>query len=1196
MSSSSSSSEAGPSGRRLVAEMPVYLSQANRDRQKAPQKKIDEFWKKFTTKAPGKATTLLPKNELASRLARRAAAVHPSHPAQASFAEAAALCHSKVTKIIEECRRVNQKYRDPHFDLEFDLKTGKRDCLESLDNTKEESSSDDSDSDSSRSASSRRHRRRRRHRDAGDGAVAGDEGVRRPHGRTPGSRFAPKSVKRVGEIFDDPKFYIDGPTANDVRQGRDGDCWLMAALCTLSNKPGLVEKLCVHHDPDVGVYGFVFHRDGEWFSEIIDDKLYLTKPDYDEAVSDRLNIERLLWDDGRERPDSEEIYRKTYQSNSGALYFAQCENPNETWLPLLEKAYAKAHGDYAAIEGGFTGEGIEDLTGGVTSELFTTDILDKESFWKNELMQVNKTFLFGCSTGLWGRGWGDRKGIVEQHAYSVMRAVEMDGERLLLLKNPWGKSEWKGPWSDGSKEWTPEWLRKLDHRFGDDGAFWISYKELLRKYQNFDRTRLFGPDWKVTSIWTTLSVPWTIEYHDTKFSFSLTKPGPVVIVLSQLDDRYFRGLEGQYEFSLAFRVHKAGQDDYLVRTQGSYRMRRSVNAELNLEAGEYLVLVKIDALRYDDTMPPEDVMRKNARSRREKLLRIGLAYDLAHAKAKITETDEEKAAREAYDKRKKEKMRDRLRKAIMKDRERAHYFDQKRITAQRRKVQRANERQKAKAEKREAEARKREEERHRAEVEEAERREAEYKAQAERKMAEGGKGADANDGRKEGEAGEPNIESEESQQTEKPELVITGRHSSIDAPEPETSTDAGEHTPPTSASGTTRSEASTGDDKTPTARGPRSEAGLAEARTLESQSSFHTSLETLPENVEPATAATSVEKDAGVSEPVSTDTPEAIQPDEPISALKNNSEVNIECEERPTSAGKPEEDEAKPPLHPEIEGKVRAIVDTLESWEPFKEELKALLNDQPLRTRARDRDDDRHDRHRSPNPYLYPDADFDHHRDRDESRPRSAQTHTHHRHHHSQQEQYHPPHQDHGPPPPPPQQYRHSGRMPPMMGRFPPPPPPPPRGDRSDVDSLHSPDHDIASVASISDLSERELDYVFEERLRIDSLPNPRPNAPPPMIGRHQQHEDDSEKDPWNAVAVVGLRVYYRFAEGDEDKEIVKLRVIRPNLYELDEEEGEEGAKKKEGEDGKEKKEELGEEEAKVLDLDDSAKDATVIG
>lgn len=96
---------------------------------------------------------------------------------------------------------------------------------------------------------------------------------RKAFARWPGTQFCPKSVKRVGEIFDDPRFYIDGPTANDVRQGRDGDCWLMAGLCTLSNKPGLIERVCVARNEDVGVYGFVFHRDGEWISEIIDDKV-----------------------------------------------------------------------------------------------------------------------------------------------------------------------------------------------------------------------------------------------------------------------------------------------------------------------------------------------------------------------------------------------------------------------------------------------------------------------------------------------------------------------------------------------------------------------------------------------------------------------------------------------------------------------------------------------------------------------------------------------------------------------------------------------------------------------------------------------------------------------------------------------------------------------------------------------------------
>lgn len=236
---------------------------------------------------------------------------------------------------------------------------------------------------------------------------------------------------------------------------------------------------------------------------------------------------------------------------------------------------------------------------------------------------------------------------------------------------------------DGSKEWTPEWLQKLGHRFGDDGAFWISYKDLLRKYSTFHRTRLFGPEWKVTSVWTSLNVPWTLEYHDTKFAFTLASSGPVVIVLSQLDDRYFHGLEGEYEFSLGFRIHKAGEEDYLVRAQAAHVSSRSCNVELNLEAGDYTVLVKIEAHRCPSRMPPEDVVRRYAESHREKLLRIGLAYDLAHSKSRAVETPEEKEEREAYEKGKRAKRLENLRRNIMKDKQ-ARYDRERRAVEQRR--------------------------------------------------------------------------------------------------------------------------------------------------------------------------------------------------------------------------------------------------------------------------------------------------------------------------------------------------------------------------------------------------------------------------------------------------------------------------------------------------------------------------------
>ena len=321
-------------------------------------------------------------------------------------------------------------------------------------------------------------------------------------------------------------------------------------------------------------------------------------------------------------------------------------------------------------------EAIEDLTGGVTTEIFTSDLLDTDKFWNEELMRVNEEFLFGCYTGFFDswQGFGasaDRKDILALHAYSILEAREVKGERLLRLRNPWGRTEWKGAWSDGSEQWTPEWMQLLNHRFGDDGMFWISYKDLLRTFQCFDRTRLFDSDWQVTQQWTTVNVPWTADYNDTKFNVTVSKPGPVVIVLSKLDDRYFQGLEGQYRFSLHFRLEKEGEQDYIVRSHGNYMMDRSVSVDLDLEAGTYSVLMKITGKRYSSFSTVEETVRATCRNRQDKLIQVGLAYDLAHAKGQIRETESEKQLRlEREEKRKvaeHKKRREELRAKLFKD-------------------------------------------------------------------------------------------------------------------------------------------------------------------------------------------------------------------------------------------------------------------------------------------------------------------------------------------------------------------------------------------------------------------------------------------------------------------------------------------------------------------------------------------------
>lgn len=70
-------------------------------------------------------------------------------------------------------------------------------------------------------------------------------------------------------------------------------------------------------------------------------------------------------------------------------------------------------------------------------------------------------------------------GLVIGHAYSITRVltIKQSGKvfRLLRLRNPWGKKEWNGAWSDASPEWK-RFDAKTRQAIGltvtEDGEFW----------------------------------------------------------------------------------------------------------------------------------------------------------------------------------------------------------------------------------------------------------------------------------------------------------------------------------------------------------------------------------------------------------------------------------------------------------------------------------------------------------------------------------------------------------------------------------------------------------------------------------------------------------------------------------------------------------------------------------------------------
>jgi hypothetical protein len=86
--------------------------------------------------------------------------------------------------------------------------------------------------------------------------------------------------------------------------------------------------------------------DGDWFPTVVDGRLYLEKPEFS-AVYEILNTSK--------RKLSAQDYQNQVLSNSQALYFTASSDPQETWVPLLEKAFARSHGDYGAIKGLYHG-------------------------------------------------------------------------------------------------------------------------------------------------------------------------------------------------------------------------------------------------------------------------------------------------------------------------------------------------------------------------------------------------------------------------------------------------------------------------------------------------------------------------------------------------------------------------------------------------------------------------------------------------------------------------------------------------------------------------------------------------------------------------------------------------------------------------------------------------------------------------
>lgn len=77
--------------------------------------------------------------------------------------------------------------------------------------------------------------------------------------------------------------------------------------------------------------------------------------------------------------------------------FSKPDQECDIWVLLLEKAWAKIHGNYQRIEAGTNGEALPALTGAPAEFTYHSEVKDKEDLWKSISEADKKNYIIGSA-------------------------------------------------------------------------------------------------------------------------------------------------------------------------------------------------------------------------------------------------------------------------------------------------------------------------------------------------------------------------------------------------------------------------------------------------------------------------------------------------------------------------------------------------------------------------------------------------------------------------------------------------------------------------------------------------------------------------------------------------------------------------------------------------------------------------------
>lgn len=362
------------------------------------------------------------------------------------------------------------------------------------------------------------------------------------------------------------------------QQCRRGYSWVFSSMNAAIPRAEYLKSLITPRVVNpFGAYAVKMYVDGSWRYVIVDDQLPVDQ-------------------------DGEFVF--THPIND--LYF---------WGCIIEKALAKVHGSYQALDMTVPStlkhpleklptcaNTMRDFSGsvGVSRDMWHEDF-DSQAWWTTLLDLSERASLIAVSTDAQNRA--GEVGIEPLHAYRICHVRQINGFYLVNLQSHWAKSTYSGEWNNVHENWKtyPLIAEALGIQNKADTSFWMPYHKFLHCFRSVHilhthtqlNNRIVESEWlPSTAGGPYFASTWGNNPH---FRMTLVEKSSVFVNLTLPDERF----SGTAADAVCFHIIRANMKDvgYVIKfapedVAGSteYVITDSVSFQSQLDAGDYWII------------------------------------------------------------------------------------------------------------------------------------------------------------------------------------------------------------------------------------------------------------------------------------------------------------------------------------------------------------------------------------------------------------------------------------------------------------------------------------------------------------------------------------------------------------------------------------------------------------------------------